>query len=194
MKVRSLRKQGAQPTRRLIGYVVGTGAQLTGAAQRPFYRIRLRSAQAVELTERLESASASEEPRWYTLTALATNPNRLGLTEHLRLPAFEQAAAAVYLRGEAFRITGKGASCNIDFSTVGASLLAERLRTALSNMDEWLELRIPNRKRQLIEFVTDRELLAASSAEIDKLALAGAQLAAEFLAHEDFSDWEEADA
>lgn len=173
--------------------ITGFSAQLSPVRGTPYYRVRLRDAEARALSDDLRRCAALPGRRWFTLIATHERPERLRLTEDIETPAFEAGASAHYARGEAFVIQGKGRSCNIRFSgRVGAGLLADRLDAARGNMQDFVEIRIPSRHRDLIEFVADAELAAGPSAVEAALGAAGAQLAARTLAPEDFSDWERA--
>lgn len=173
--------------------ITGFAAQLAGPGASPFYSVRLRSCEAQALADEFRACAASPGRRWFALTATHERPERLRLSEELATPAFEARAAANYARGEAFVIQGKGRSCNIRFSgRVGAGLLADRLDAARAVMHEFLEIRIPSRNHDLIEFIADTELSATEAPDQAALGAAGANLAGLTIAPEDFSDWERA--
>jgi hypothetical protein len=183
----TMRKEKIRET---VGYFEGLSGELRGARGRPFFRLRLDRAQVRKLLEGLDLCVQREGRRWFTLTSTHEKPARLRLTQ-MATPEYEDQAAAFYLRGEAMRISGDEGSCNINFSgSVGAPLLIERLRCAAKDMRRFLELRVPSRARNLIEFMADTTLEAVESAEHERLTLAGEKLAAEVLGAEDFSDWE----
>lgn len=183
-------RRSAQPVKETIGYVGGFGGRLTGPGGRPFYQVRIRSAQVAELLKHLDNCAACADRSWFNLCATYDEPDRLRLTRDLETPAYEGQAAPIYLRGDVFRISGQEKSCNIDFSgPIGAALLAERLRAAQALMRDFMEIRVPNRKRQLVEFVPDVDLEAAQTPEHKKLALTGEALAGDLLAGDEFADW-----
>lgn len=180
-------------SRKTIGYIECAQAELRGRSGRPFFRIRLEAAQTSDLLRLLKRCAASPNREWFALTSTHEKPERLKLTEQ-RTPNYEINAAPLYLRGEPVRISGDEGSCNIDFSgAVGGVLLMERLRSAQRRMRRFVEIRIPSRKRNLIEFIPDTDLEAMESAEHQRLAQAGGALAADTWSNEDFSDWESQD-
>ena len=186
--------QTKQKVRETVAYFESCFAELKGAKGRPFFRVRLDAAQAGSLIQRLEQCAGSRDREWFTLTSTHDKPERLRLTQPTT-PNYEMNAAPVYLRGDAVRISGDRGSCNINFSgSVGGALLAERLRMAREKMRRFLEIRIPSRTWNLIEFIADIDLEAMESPEHRKLALTGGILAAELWGEEDFSDWETQDA
>jgi len=175
--------------RKTIDYVTCQLGELN--TSKAFYRARLTEPEVGQLVADLDRCAESDGPRWFTLTVTDEKPERLRLTEMPGAPQYELEAAAVYLRGDVFRVSGKAKSCNIDFSgRVGAVLLSERLRRAQARMRRFLEIRVPSRKRNLIEFIPDTDLEAADSPEHDKLAQAGEALGADLGSSDEFSDWE----
>lgn len=173
--------------RESIGYIEGLEGELNGPRKRPFYRIRFNRDQVRRLLAYLRRCT---EAKWFTLTATYEKPNRLRITKNLRVPDYERRASQIYLRGEAVRVSGDQGSCNIDFSgQVGRALLQENIRAAERNMEEYLDIQIPNRKRNLIEFIPDTESRIIEADEQQRLAEAGAVLAGEVLPAEDFSHW-----
>lgn len=178
--------------RQTLGYFDCLNGELNGPKGRPFFRVRLDKEWVERLRHALRDCAARGGRCWFTLTSTSEKPERLRLTEK-QTPAYELNAESIYVRGEAVRISGDKGSCNIDFSgQVGASLLEERLETAQTRMRRFLDIRVPSRARNLIEFITDTELEAMPSPEHEKLAIASGLAAAEVLGAEDFSDWEEA--
>jgi hypothetical protein len=103
-------------------------------------------------------------------------------------PRYEQRAADGYLRGDILRVVGESGSCNINISSLGAKLMVERLQAAAARMREWVELRA-DRRWSVVEIVPDIAAAAANSDDLDRLAIAGEQLAAEVWPADDFSDW-----
>ncbi len=156
----------------------------------PFFRVRLEAAQLRALERELR-ACAKHERRWYTLVATRDNPRRLRLKSE-STPDFEAKASRVYLRGEAFRVTGRaGVSCNVAFSSRTALELCGCIERARAGMRKFVEFRVASRRYPLVEFISDADLGAADAArDDDRLARAGAILAARTLEPEDFSDWE----
>jgi hypothetical protein len=111
-----------------------------------------------------------------------------------RTPKYELNALAGYARGDAFRVSGRNQSCNIDFSGGdGASLLAKCIRSAQSKMRRFVEIRVPSRSRDIVEFIPDTDLESAGSTEHDRLATVGGVLAGAVWNQEDFSDWDAKD-
>lgn len=156
---------------------------------KPFFWARLDKPTATEFAARLK-ACAKQQRRWYTLAATYENPRRLRLMPE-RTPDFESAAAPLYVRGELLRVTGSpGASCNISFSARGAADLAGCLTRALADAHAWLEVRVPSRKRDLVEFIPDSDVKPSEISEIESLGRTGEVLAGEVLPRDDFSDWE----
>lgn len=177
--------------RETIAYLECEYGELNDPGQRPFFRVRLSKGQLEELLRLLNDCAAAEGRAWYTLTATHEKPARLRLTRELRVPDYEQQAASIYLRGEPVRISGDGGSCNISFSgAVGGSLMVERVQMALMRARNNVDIRIPSRKRNLIEFIPDTEREAEESREHQRLAETGATIVGDVWPNEDFSDWE----
>jgi len=177
--------------RETIAYLECEYGELNDPPQRPFFRVRLSKGQVEELLRLLGDCAAAEGRAWYTLTATYEKPARLRLTHELRIPDYEQQAASIYLRGEPVRISGDGGSCNINFSgAIGGSLMVERVQMALLRARDNIDIRIPSRKRNLIEFIPDTDREAEESREHQQLAEAGANMADDVWGNEDFSDWE----
>jgi len=151
--------------------------------------------EAARLLAMLRQAARSKR-RWFYLVSSRPSPSRLRLADFDRTPAYERKAARNYVRREVYRITGQEDSCNIEFSSNGAILLARELRGALARAREFLDLRVPHRKDgkrdELIEFIPDTDREAMPSEEIARLGMAGENLAGAVLEAEDFSDWERA--
>jgi hypothetical protein len=164
----------------------GSDGELNG---QPFYRLHLGPAPLAELRSELERRSKRARA-WVTLVVTADNPNRLRLKDD-PTAEFEARAAPIYLRGDTFRVTGRqGRSCNITMSSDGAAALARKLGEAGERMREWVEIRVPSRKRDLLEIVPDVDISAGDSGEIDAIVSAGARAGSRALTREDFSDWE----
>ena len=184
--------------RRTVAYFIGSrgilnpnpaGKSHDGFLRLSFYQVRLDASVLAELIPNLRAAATCKERLWHTLTATSENASRLRMYV-IRTPDFEMQASKCYLRGTLFRISGRE-SVNIDFSTDGALLLAERLREAKAKMRSFVLLRVPNRKKDVIEFLPDIELEALHSDEHARLGQAGESIAAQVLGREDFNDWEE---
>ena len=174
--------------RRTVAYFHGSHGILNPVGKPPFYRVRLDATVLETLISELRTIADCETRIWHTLTATPEKASRLRMYV-IRTPDFETQASKCYLRGTLFRISGRE-SVNIDFSSDGALLLAERLREAKAKMRSFVLLRLPNRKKDVIEFVPDIELEALHSDEHARLGQAGESLAAQVLGPEDFSDWE----
>ena len=170
--------------RETIGYVVGENGRF---GRSPFFSVRLPLAQCAELDELLARASA-EQRRTTALTASFHQPGRLRLTE-IDPPAYEVHAAAHYVRGDVLRVQGKeGVSCGLDISArFGTPLLREQLRRAMASARQFVELRVPSRKRDVIEFIPDIDL---KPSEADALVAGSVAAATAVLPAEDFGDWE----
>ncbi|GMU23015.1 MAG: hypothetical protein AMXMBFR13_30990 [Phycisphaerae bacterium] len=160
-------------------------------SEQPFFRGRLRCADARELAKRLASLAQPGSRQRYYLTAKEPDTTRIKLVNLERTPEYERSAAQNYLRGDVFVVSGSRQSCNLEFSAVGAGLLAAELKAATDRCREWVEIVVPNRRRKLnlVEFIADTDLEAA--AEEESLAIAGELALAEILPREDFSDWEQ---
>lgn len=175
----------------VIEYYRASNVELRGQGGQPFFRARLAREDAHHLIGRLRELAASEGREWYFLTSSTPDPERLRLLNLDRTPEYELQAAPRYIRGQVFTVTGGPQSCNINFSVVGAALLADRLSEAVENAAEYVEIRVPNRRRKLhlVEFLSDREL--AAGAEQESLGSSGELSLAEIMPRDDFSDWEQ---
>ena len=174
--------------RRITAYFNGSHGIVNPEGKLPFYQVRLDASVVEELISHLQVIASSEDRPWHSLTATGENLSRIRMYV-IRTPDFERQASRCYLRGTLFRISGRE-SMNIDFSTVGALLMAERLREAKAKMRSFILFRLPNRKKPVIEFVPDIELEALRSDEHARLGQVGQDLAAQVWEDEDFSDWE----
>ena len=174
--------------RRTVAYFNGSHGILNPVGKPPFYRVRFDATVLEEWISELRTIANSETRMWHTLTATPEKASRLRMYV-IRTPDFETQASRRYLRGTLFRISGRE-SVNIDFSSDGALLLAERLREAKAKMRSFVLLRLPSRKKNLIEFVPDIDLEALHSDEHARLGQAGESMAAQLWGQEDFSDWE----
>ena len=172
---------------RTIGYVKGTNGCITQDGK-PFYRLRLDEAALNDLLPMLDQAARTDQRPWHMLTATSEQPSRLRFYR-IPTPDFEQHAAKSYVRGTIYRISGRE-SINISFSAQGALLFADRFREALQKMRNFVLLRVPRGKIDLIEFLPDVELERAASNEHARLGEAGLSIAAQVLVREDFRDWE----
>ena len=185
MKTEVARKQ-----RRTIAYLACSFGELNGPKRQPFFRVRLDSEQIEELLGHLDACVAASGRKWFALTATHEKPERLRLTEDIT-PGYEINAAPIYLRGEPVRISGGEGSCTITFSgSVGAMLLAERLRAGREKMRRFVEIRVRSRTWNQVEFIPDIDLEAMETLEHQKLGRTGVTLAGEIWAGDDFSDWE----
>ena len=186
--------ENAKPrTRNTVGYVECAEGQLQGRNGRPFFRVRLDVSQTRVLLKYLDRCAASRNREWFTLTSTHDKPERLKLTRK-RPPDYEVRAAPLYVRGDPIHISGNEGSCNIAFSgEFGGKMLADRLRTAQERMRRFVDMVVPNRKRQLIVFLPDVDLEAGISDEHQRLGQAGAALSATIWSSEDFADWESSD-
>lgn len=185
-------KEDAQTPRAARGHVRAIFAELNPPGKRPFYRARLEANEIGRLCQFLAECGTGQRD-WFTLAAIQPDLTRLSLTKS-RTPKYELSAAKDYARGDVFRVSGKNQSCNIDFSGgEGAALLARILKSAQSRMRRFVELRVPSRSRNIVEFIPDTDLEAADSAEHCRLAMTGEALAGVVWDQEDFSDWDTAD-
>lgn len=183
-----LRKK--KSSRETIGYFNGTLAVIDGRRGRPFFRIQIPRASAKLLVASLKKIATQENHR-FTLASIMPQLNRMTLTRP-NMPNYERWAARNYVRGDTLVISGGRQSCNITFTGgVGARSLAEQISAALSRCKSFLELRIPYRRRNLVEFIPDGELSAAGEKSDIAFGLAGESLGAMTLEAEDFSDWED---
>lgn len=179
-----------EKTRATIRYIEGLEGVLAGPKGRPFFRVRLNLKQISELIDALEQCARQDGRCWFTLTSTHDKPARLRLMQPAT-PDYELGASAVYMRGEAAWISGDEGSCNINFSgSDGALMLIKRLRDVQKKMRRFVDIRIPSRARNLIEFVADVDLEAAPSAEHERLAIGGGIVASQSLPADDFGDWE----
>jgi hypothetical protein len=170
--------------RRVVGYVGGTGGVFGRA---PFFQIQL-SKQAVRQLDELLMKADGDRRCTLTVTASFQQPDRLRVTE-ADPPQYEAVASSAYVRGDAMRVNGReGASCGIDLSARwGVPALRNALRLACERANNYVLLRIPSRKRDLVEIIPDMELLPADEGAV---LSASATSAAALLPAEDFSDWE----
>jgi len=157
----------------------------------PFYSLRLNLKQCRQLDDLLQRADSNSR-HTSTLTITHEQPDRIRVTE-TQAPDYELRAAAQYVRGDVMRVQGKeGVSCGLDISAkFGIPLVREQLAQALAQAKEFVELRVPSRAREVIEFIPDTELKPPARDDADLLAKASAKLAPEVLEPEDFSDWED---
>jgi hypothetical protein len=177
-------KNVMQKKRSVIGYVFGKGGRFDHC---PFYRLELPLAECRKLEELL-AAAGGEQRRTATLTATRQQMDRLCVTG-VGPPKYEQRAVEQYVRGDVLRVQGtEGNSCNLTISArFGVPLMTQQLGVALERAREFVELRVPSRKYDLVEFVPDVDLDSS-----DEQILAAGSIAATVvgLAAEDFSDWE----
>lgn len=173
--------------RSTIGYIVGEGGRF---GRVPFYRLCLPLEQCQALDGLLAGAGAAQR-HTTTLTASFQQPDRLSVTE-IEPPEYELRVAAQYVRGDVLRVQGKeGVSCGLDISArFGVPLVREQLGLARARARQYVEFRVPSRKRDVIEFIPDVDLPAADQ---DLLVAGSMSAIAAVLAPEDFSDWENAD-
>lgn len=187
-------RRGTDPDRSPQGpgavVIDGVEGEIKVRKGRPYLRLRIPGDHVEELLQELGHCAASRRREWFSLTFLQERPAQLQLTR-IPTPDDEQRASAVYLSGNPVRITGDEHSCRIEFSgVVGGRLLVDRVQESRRRMHRFFEIRIPSRKYNLIEFLSDAELEGWESAEHQNLAEASAALAAETLPAEDFSDWD----
>lgn len=153
-----------------------------------FYQVRFEESVLQALISRLQIVANAQERCWHSLTSTDEDFSRIRIYK-IRTPDFEMRAFNRYLRGTVFRISGQE-SMNIDFSVDGALLLATRLQAAKDEMRSFVLLRLPHRKKPIIEFIADIELEQRRSGEHDRLGQVGQSMAVEVWGDEDFSDWE----
>lgn len=167
-----------------LGYVVGRSGRFD---RDPFYRLSLPADASRELDRLLAKANGGAR-RTATLTATYEEPDRLRVTE-AEAPAYEHRAAAQYVRGDVLRVQGRqGVSCGLDMSArFGVPLIREQLRLALSRCREYVEMRVPSRVHDVVEFVPDVDLIPS---EENSLVSGSTAAATAVLPAEDFSDWE----
>ena len=171
--------------RRNIGSVRGSGGFF---AKFPFYEVRLDKKNAIPELDNLLAKSDAQRRCTVTLTVSFHQPDRLRVTE-TDPPNYEIRASATYLRGDAMRVQGReGKSCNLDLSTrLGVVALQRELRLAAERAQEFVVLRVPSRKHDLIELIPDVEFAVS---EQDVLVAGSTMAAVGALPSEDFSDWE----
>jgi hypothetical protein len=169
--------------RKTLGYVQGARGRFSTS---PFYRLHLPVHDACPKLDQLLQKAATEGRVTATVTASFHQPDRLRITM-VNAPDYEQRAAAQYVRGDVIRIQGRvGVSCGMDVSgQFGVPLLREKLGDAVRRAKEFVELRVPNRKHDVVEFWPDVDLLPNDDIVSASVAAAGA-----VLPKEDFSDWE----
>ncbi len=173
--------------REKLGYILGADGVLNRGTGAPFYRVRLDRQAAEALAAQLDQA-ATHERAWFTITVTEDNLNRLKIME-AQTPAFEMSAPSGYVRGSILRVSGQK-SLNVDFSgSVGAGLLARQLRGACDRMHAFVEFRVPGRRRDLVVFIPDVDLVSPAD-EFERLGIAGVELANQVWPPDDFSDWE----
>jgi hypothetical protein len=171
--------------RRTIGYVIGAAGSF---ARFPFYEIRLDKKKAVPELDRLLAKGNVAQRCTVTLSASFHQPDRLRVTE-IDPPDYESRASAAYLRGDVMRVQGReGISCGLDLSArLGVQALQNELRLASKRAKTFVILRVPSRKRDIIELIPDIDLDASEK----EMLIAGSVAAATTtLPPEDFSDWE----
>lgn len=181
--------------RRTLGEIEGRAPRLKcdNHGRLRQYRVRLAVADAVRLASVLAEAVAAN-PRHRIF--LAATKERLG---RLRLissppPQYELRAATHHALGDILRVTGTEQSCNVVLAPHGVEVFGARLQVAAQEARAWVELRfrIVHRRsgsqQSLVEFIPDVEAVGRMD---EPLALAAESAAAEILAPEDFSDWED---
>lgn len=169
--------------RNTLGYVIGQEGRFERI---PFYRLRLSLTQCDALDELLARAGA-EQRHTTTLTASFHQPDRIRVTE-IEAPDYELRAAPQYVRGDIVRVQGKeGVSCGLDISArFGIPLIREQLGAARTRARQYVELRVPSRKRDVVEFVPDVDL---NPSEQDVIVTGSVLAAMSSLPPEDFGDW-----
>ncbi len=173
-----------KPKRRVIGYVMGN-AGLFGRS--PFYEIRLDKKAVSEIDRLLAQGNAAR--RCTVILAVTYHqPDRLRVLE-ADPPEYESRASGAYLRGDAMRVQGReGVSCNLDLSArLGVEALRHELRVAGGRAKAFVVLRVPSRKRDIIELIPDVDL---DLSEKDVIVAGSVAAATAMLPPEDFSDWE----
>ncbi|MDP9175184.1 MAG: hypothetical protein M3O30_15155 [Planctomycetota bacterium] len=171
-------------SRTTIGYVLGESGHFDRS---PFYRLRLSIAECRRFDELLERVRAGHRCT-ATLTASFHQPDRLRVTE-IEAPEYERRAAAQYIRGDVVRVQGReGISCGLDVSgQFGIPLIRQQLGLAMARAAQYVEIRVPSRKRDVVEFVPDVDL---ESGEDNALVSGSVSAATSVLPREDFRDWE----
>jgi hypothetical protein len=172
--------------RRVIGFVHGSGGFF---AQSPFYVLQLDKKSARQLDKLLEQGNSSSRCE-VTITATFHQPDRLRITE-TDPPDYEARAVDTYVRGDVIRVQGKpGVTCSLAVSARwGVPAIQSQLRRAASRASKFLLLRVPNRKRDVVEFVADEDL---ASEPVDANVAASMASAANLLPEESFDDWRSA--
>lgn len=170
--------------RNTIGYVLGERGRF---GRNPFFTVRLPS-DRIEEFDRLLAKADGRHRHTTTITVSHQQPDRLRVTE-VGPPEYELRAADQYVRGDVIRVQGKeGKSCGLDISArFGVPLIRQQLRSAAERAKTFVELRVPSRKRDLVEFRADVDI---PPGEEELLLDAAITLAAQCLPTEDFSDWE----
>ncbi|HEY8667704.1 MAG TPA: hypothetical protein VIL86_13645 [Tepidisphaeraceae bacterium] len=188
-------KTKASPRTTYIGSVRGIDGRFGSPPATPFHSVKLPLQAVTALQALVDKAVDRASRRWVTIAISYDDPNRLRVM-HAPPPAYERRAAESYLRGDALRVTGvEGNSVNLDISSrFAVGIFSDLLAAAGTRAQEFVLLRVPNRKHDLIEVVADVDLTPAPMAEQDRLGESGAAAAAAVLAAEDFSDWEGSDA
>jgi hypothetical protein len=171
--------------RRTIGYVMGNAGAF---ARSPFYEIRLGKEKGVPQLDRLLAKGNVANRCTIALTASFHQPDRLRVTE-IDPPDYESRASAAYVRGDVMRVQGReGVSCNLDLSArLGVQALRNELRLASKRAKVFVVLRVPSRKRDIVELIPDVDF-DLSEADVIVAGSVSAMTAA--LPLEDFSDWE----
>ncbi len=180
-----VKSKAATVGRRTLGSINGSGGLF---ARFPFYEVRLSKGKAVPELDRLLGQADRDRRCTLTLTVSYHQPDRLRVTE-TDPPNYELQASASYVRGDAMRVQGReGVSCNLDLSArLGVGALRDELRVAAQRAEKFVVLRVPSRKRNLVELVPDVDF---GLGESDILAAASMAAAGTVLRAEDFSDWE----
>ena len=174
----------AKDGRRVLGFVRGQQGVL---GSDPFFVIHLPKEAAVALDQLLGSSDGSRRCT-VTITITSHQPNRLRITE-IDPPQYESKACETYLRGDTMRVNGGiGKTCGLDLSArFGVPAIRSQLREALDQADEFIVLRVPSRKHDLIEFIPDTAISTVSN---DAMLQASMSSAAQLLPAEEFTDWE----
>jgi hypothetical protein len=172
-------------TRRTIGYVAGHSGAF---ARSPFYEIRLDKKKAAPELDRLLAKGNVANRCTIALTASFHQPDRLRVTE-MDPPDYESRASPAYVRGDVMRVQGReGISCSLDLSArVGVQALRNELRLARERAKVFVVLRVPSRKRDIVELIPDVDFNLSDQDAIVAGSVAATSVA---LPPEDFSDWE----
>jgi hypothetical protein len=170
--------------RRVIGYVTGRSGVFD---RRPFYQIRLDKDASAQFDQLLSKGNAAGRCT-VAVSVSYHQPDRLRVTE-IDPPDYELRAVTGYVRGDTIRIQGReGVSCGLDLSArFGVPLVREQLRGATQRAVEYLVMRIPSRKRDVIEFIPDVDL---THSDVDTFVAGSVTAAMSILPAEEFSDWE----